>query len=541
VLIEGTNHDGRYDSNGSGKSTLLEGIVYALTGNTLRNVSVGDIVNRNIGKNTMSHLTLHKDAVKLDVRRYRKDDEKGDSLLVEKDGKDVSARLNKDTQAIIDNELGVPYKVLTNTILLGEGLSSRFTQLSDLEKKSLIESTLALSYDLGKVREYVNNKLKEMRLEVSRLSGSISTLKTMVENPTDHKSVTEYKVCLQSTIDIRNDLSSQLDEVSREVMNLQGKLTVLTEAKTTVETFHQEIFNLKQQETDIEYKLHSLDVETPHCELCGQSLSNEETKATVKGKYILEKDGVISKIQDFNRKLTQYPPLDTISSHMTLLTEKREETNKLMTDLQDRLMRVSQDIYRIEQDIQYAEKIRGNLSESKKQLESETAQVSALESSMKDYDYLSRLFSPSGIINYILEEAVAYINERLTVYTDLLIDKSYKLALSKGKMVLEDAKGSSYQSLSNGEKRRLDICIQFSLHDYVHNYCGIKLDTLFIDEVLDTLDKTGTENIIDVIRLKMDYCKLKRVLVITHNQDLKSKFDKVITVSKDEDGNSRLV
>ena len=138
----------------------------------------------------------------------------------------------------------------------------------------------------------------------------------------------------------------------------------------------------------------------------------------------------------------------------------------------------------------------------------------------------------------ILEVAIAYINSSMDVYTEILLDKTYHLEFDKGKILLKDNTGASYQSLSNGEKRRLDLCIQFSLHDYTHIYCGASIDTLFLDEVLDTLDATGVNNIIEVLRLKMDYCKLSRILVISHNSSLKPYFDEIITVKKESDGNS---
>jgi DNA repair exonuclease SbcCD ATPase subunit len=122
----------------------------------------------------------------------------------------------------------------------------------------------------------------------------------------------------------------------------------------------------------------------------------------------------------------------------------------------------------------------------------------------------------------------------------MLLDRKYQMKLGSGKLSLVDDGNASYETLSNGEKRRLDLAIQFGLHDYVHTYCGLQLDTLFIDEVLDTLDAVGISNIIDILRIKLSYCNLARIFIITHNTDLKSYFDRVLLVTKDAKGFSNL-
>ena len=105
VLIEGQTADGHYSSNGSGKSTLLEGIVYALTGDTLRGVGVNDVVNRNQKKNTCVSLDFYKGDTEYKVSRYRKDDKNGDSLVLLQGDENISKRVNKENQSHNDNLL----------------------------------------------------------------------------------------------------------------------------------------------------------------------------------------------------------------------------------------------------------------------------------------------------------------------------------------------------------------------------------------------------------------------------------------------------
>jgi DNA repair exonuclease SbcCD ATPase subunit len=169
-----------------------------------------------------------------------------------------------------------------------------------------------------------------------------------------------------------------------------------------------------------------------------------------------------------------------------------------------------------------------------------TLQLEVLRRDIESTDYLyKKIYASTGILVDILQSVVSYIDQRLSTYTTLLLDKSFRMSLTRGKLVLESDSGS-YNALSNGEKRRLDISIQFALHDYIYMNCGIGFDTLFIDEILDTLDTVGVSNIIEVLELKRSYCSLGRVFIVTHNTDLKTYFDEVLLVSKDSEGFSTI-
>lgn len=542
VLLEGVNKSGLYGSNGSGKSSVLEGIIYALTGNTLRNVGVSDMVNRDVGKDTHSHLTLINNGVETDIYRYRKDTKHGDSIVLIEDGKDISSRLNKATQATIDTKLNIPYNVLVNTILLGEGLSSRFTQLSDPDKKALIESTLSLSYDVNTLRDAANSELKKLRLSLAEISGAISSTEAAItnmeasfENPLSQEDLDR---CVQE----RDDLQIKIGLLRSEMEVIANKITVLTQAKKGYEHLYSDYNKAYADYNKVLESINNLNAApTPHCSLCGQPLSSAGSKEKVLSQYNEQLLQLKQQVTDLYIELSKSPSYDVIKETLTGLhdnyTKVKSEfdaTNSSYTNLVAKAADINAKIQASKVSEEQYENCRARLEE---------LNVSKLEGSesLQDYEYIYKLFSPTGLINYILEEALHYINERMKAYTELLFDKSYSFELVKGKLVLKDSTGASYQSLSNGEKRRLDISIQLSLHDYVYNYCGIKVDTLFIDEVLDTLDSVGIENIFDVLRAKISYCGLKRVLVITHNSTLKDKFDTVITVEKGSDGFSTII
>lgn len=536
VLLEGKNSSGMYDSNGSGKSSVLEGIVYALTGSTLRNVGVNDVVNRISGKNTMSEISLTSNNMDLTISRYRKDEKHGDSIVLLEDGKDISSRLNKSTQDTINTKLGIPYNVLVNTILLGEGLSSRFTQLSDPDKKALIESTLSLSYDVNSLRDKVSSYVKKLRSDISTLDGSINSMRAMIEsfNPSD--SAEKDKVLLEELKLSRETIHKEMNGLKGDLEVYLTKLKILEDSKLQYESLYSSYTDYTNKYNDLNIKLKSIDTDNSVCHLCGQSLNSVESKNQVRKSYMNDITNLISLINDVSNSLSSLPEYSVIVAKLADLQVAKDAIDQKYKSLELELHSLTSKIISLESDVNHKEKLLNNIEIYNKKVSEDSNVRDKSSEDLIDYEYIYKLFSPTGLITYILEDAVSYINDRLEIYTNLLIDKSYRFELMKGKLGLVDSSGSSYQSLSNGEKRRLDISIQFALHDYVYNYCGLKINFCFIDEILDTLDTTGVDNIFEVLRLKMDYCNLNGVIVITHNPNLKDKFDKVITVTKREDG-----
>lgn len=536
VLIEGKNYDGRYDSNGSGKSTILEGLVYALSGNTLRGVGVNDVVNRQAGKDTRVTLELSVEGVRYVVKRHRAHTVDGDSLQLFRDAEDITKRLNKDTQTLLDDIVGVPYNVLISVLFLGEGLSAKFTQLSDPDKKAIIESTLSLSHDFNSIRDVVNRELKSIKSTIDTETGKAQGIQRVLEgvDPKDKVSPEELALLDKKILDSNLEyarLYGEYTEVANKVSFIERAITDYDRDIRKLKDYDSQLEKLDAQRKSIESSTN------PICPQCNQELRDHGAKDTTLSHISKQIDSIadwrtplsesVSKISDIDVAKDTAQNLRDKCVHLSMILQEMHAENSSLANHKSTL-EAKKEVYE-------------KLSSYERELEDIKGRVETLNVSLFDHSYLYNLFSPTGLIVYILEESVQYINDRLKLYSAVLLDKSYEIIFKKGKISLLDSGGSTYQSLSNGEKRRLDIAIQFSLHDYVTTYCGKSIDTIFIDEVLDTLDSIGVRNILEVLRMKLEYCNADRIYLITHNNDIKSQVDSFITVSKDSEGISRIL
>jgi exonuclease SbcC len=93
-----------------------------------------------------------------------------------------------------------------------------------------------------------------------------------------------------------------------------------------------------------------------------------------------------------------------------------------------------------------------------------------------------------------------------------------------------------YGSFSGGEAMRINFAIRVALSRLLARRAGASLETLVIDEGFGTLDAEGRERFVDAITsVQQDF---RRILVITHLEDLKERFPTQIQIRKTRGGSA---
>ena len=95
-----------------------------------------------------------------------------------------------------------------------------------------------------------------------------------------------------------------------------------------------------------------------------------------------------------------------------------------------------------------------------------------------------------------------------------------------------------YKGLSGGEKARVDVCVLLALKDLSRSVGGkTVLNLSMFDEVFDSLDKTGVEDVCDLLE---EQAQKEQIIVITHSKDVEDRFYTRLIVTK-KDGISTAV
>ena len=91
-----------------------------------------------------------------------------------------------------------------------------------------------------------------------------------------------------------------------------------------------------------------------------------------------------------------------------------------------------------------------------------------------------------------------------------------------------------YDNYSGGEQFRVNFAIRLALSQLLAKRAGARLQTLVIDEGFGSQDPNGRQRLIEAINtIQGDF---KRILVITHIDELRDAFPNRIEVQKTSSG-----
>jgi DNA repair exonuclease SbcCD ATPase subunit len=133
----------------------------------------------------------------------------------------------------------------------------------------------------------------------------------------------------------------------------------------------------------------------------------------------------------------------------------------------------------------------------------------------------------------IIDQNLKYLNSRLSYYISQiglrhLIEFKNDLSVE----ITDLGKEFDFDNLSRGEKNRVILSLSWAFRDVWENlYTPINL--LFVDEVIDSgMDDAGVENCLTMLK-SMARNRNKSVWLITHRNELISRVNNVLHVTKE--------
>ena len=163
---------------------------------------------------------------------------------------------------------------------------------------------------------------------------------------------------------------------------------------------------------------------------------------------------------------------------------------------------------------------------------------------------LERAFSKDGIPALLIEQALPEIEMQANEILDRLsaggmsvrfaTQRDYKDSKRDDKretldILISDSVGTrEYEMFSGGEAFRVNFAIRLALSRVLAKRAGARLQTLVIDEGFGSQDADGRQRLIEAINLVS--ADFKKILVITHLEELKDAFPARIEVEKTQHG-----
>ena len=587
ILVEGINNnvEDSAKSNGSGKSSLFSGICWCLTGETISGAK--EVSNIYLKGKTEVQVKFTFDNHSYTITRTRNPS----NLFIEVDGVDKSGKGIRDTQKILEEYLPqVTSSLINSVIILGQGLPQRFTNNTPSGRKEILEKLSNSDFMITDIKEKLSvrkSSLEDSRnftnANISELQGSISTLNTL----------------LNMYINNLNDLSSsgdyelQIDKINLNIQKLKEDIESYETAKSETETLLNNCV-LSSEKLSSEYKLEqsklklidtkeleeeitsvNFDIKTTSnkiseidsisdvCPMCGQKLhgvvkpdstSLKENLAVLKERYS-ELQVSLNESNKYNIELQNSLDLEyadrqkELSTSIEALQADIINYNNSLTTNNSMLISESENLAKLQTKLNELENtkqhLKNEIENTKKCISDNTDKINDLRLTVDDISARLEIISKMNTLvkrdfrGYLLSNIIQFISTKSKYYSNKVFgtDKlDFKL---DGNNILISYDDKEYELLSGGEKQKVDVIIQLSIRDMLCKYLGFSSNIIVLDEITDSLDSKGCQNIFNLISSELG--DVESIYIISHHTDeLNIPCDDTITIIKDNNKISRI-
>lgn len=593
VTVHGKNNniDDFAQSNGSGKSSIFDALMWCLTGDTVRG-NIKNICNILVNDGCYVKLILDVDGKECQILRSKDHSEYKSNLSVIINGEDKSGKGIRDSQKILEDLFpDLTSQLLGSVVILGQGLPQRFTNNTPSGRKEILEKLSKSDFMIEDIKnraaeykkslsdsirqkedglialktqvEFNNNQIKSFYDKIEELDNRHSNINLeKLQRSFDDASISYSKIqelcdskrgiiedlnkkyndaLISKTLqveeinnkycDIVNNLKTLIIELNLEIKQKKEKLFEIKNIRDICPTCGQRIPNITKPDTaDIENSIANLTVK----------LNGVEEDLDLK---IKEKENELNSAENnfssssncLNCEISQInSEIDSYSNNLLLLKKEIEDLGNQLSEQRSLLSTYMnlKDTY--ESNISKAQKENVKFNEEILYINKE---LDILNNRLQILNKIITLVN-RDFRGYLLTDVISYINSKAKEYSNEIFNTTKIDVKLNGNNLDISYCDKSYESLSGGEKQKIDIIIQFSLRDMLCKYLNFESNILVIDECFDNLDQGGCQQIINLITNKLN---VEAIYIITHHTDIAIPYDKEIFVVKGKDGISKIL
>tara|TARA_A200000159_G_scaffold66795_1_gene61779 strand:- start:3712 stop:5439 length:1728 start_codon:yes stop_codon:yes gene_type:complete len=527
-------------TNGSGKSTLLDALTFVLFNKPFRKINKPQLVNSTNERDCLVEITFQLNGKEYLIRRGIKPnifDIEVDGSLLHKEADDRS------NQKILEESiLKVNYKSFTQIVILGSSTFVPFMQLTTANRREVIEDLLDI-----RIFSVMNNLLKEkMRIYKEQVKSlelkkenikekekmqrdfmeelenrgneNIETNKSKIE-----KLLKEVDVYMIDNARVEEDIHRYTKEME-EVAGAREKLSKLNNLRGKISN---KVSNITKE--------HKFFTENAVCPTCRQDIEEEfrlnrisdaqDTAKELKNGF----DELESTIKFEQERERQF---NSLTKEITNLTHGISQNNTRINLNQRQIRDLEHEIQTITSNLQNRNSEHEKLEQFRETLSKTIEDLSEKRQEIVYHDFAYSLLRDDGVKTKIIKKYLPFINQQVNRYLQMMdFYINFKLDEEFNETIESPIhEHFSYSSFSEGEKMRIDLALLFTWREVARVKNSVNTNLLIMDEVFDSsLDGFGTDEFLKIIRYVI---KNANVFVISHKQEMRDKFESVITFDK---------
>ena len=546
TLVLGENLDqGGDDSgsrNGTGKTTIINALSYALYGTALTNIKRNNLINKTNSKGMVVSLDFEKDNVQYKIERGRSPTFFKFFINNEEQIDDESQGDSRKTQEYLNDLLGMSHDMFKHIVALNT-YSEPFLSMRVNDQRAIIEQLLGitiLSEKADNLKEQVRNTKDAITQETLKIEATQTANSKIESTIASLQSNQKAWLAKRTTDTIKlKEAINELEHLDIEVeLESHEKLSNWNEHNNAILALKKELSTLEPALQRADKSVDKLtkdiaDLEDAKCYTCGQDL-HADKKAEIAERKKKELEDALAYQTEISGKLLEVTKglkdIGDINGKPSVFYDTAKEAYEHRQNVDS--LKQAYESKKNEQD-PYEAQIN-ELSESAIQ-EIDWTPVNELTTYKEHQDFMLKLLTnkDSFIRKKIIEQNLAYLNNRLTYYLDRL-GLPHQVIFQNDLVVEITQLGQDldFDNLSRGERNRLILGLSFAFRDVWESlYQNINL--LFIDELIDSgMDTAGVESSLSVLK-KMAREREKNIYLISHKDELVGRVNTILKVVKE--------
>ena len=546
TLVLGENLDqGGDDSgsrNGTGKTTIINALSYAMYGKALTNIRANNLINKTNSKGMVVSLDFEKDGNQYRLERGRSPTFFKFFINNEEQVEDESQGDSRKTQEYLNDLLGMSHDMFKHIVALNT-YSEPFLAMRQNDQRAIIEQLLGitiLSEKAENLKEQIRNtkdSITQETLKIEAIQTANSKIETTIESLEGNQKAWLAKrstdtIKLKEAIDELEHLDIEKElELHEKLSNwteLNNAITALNKEKSTLDSAL-----LRADKSFEKAKKDIADLDDATCYTCGQELHADK------------------KAEILERKTKE---LQDAMSYRTEVGDKLDEVMKALSDIGDingkpsTFYETAKEAYEHRQNVDSLKQAYESKKNEEDPYQTQIDELTATAiqeiswnsvnelTDLKDHqEFLLKLLTnkDSFIRKKIIEQNLAYLNNRLTYYLDKLgLPHQVVFQNDLNVEITQLGQDLDFDNLSRGERNRLILGLSFAFRDVWESlYQNINL--LFIDELIDSgMDTAGVEGALSVLK-KIAREREKNIFLISHKDELVGRVNTILKVVKE--------
>lgn len=530
-------------TNGMGKSSIPLIIEEVLYNKNSKGIKKADIPNRYINNGYSIELSFEKDGSEYYIGVDRKSNIK---VKLEKDGEDISSHTATNTYKSIQEVIGIDFKTFSQLVYQNTNASLQFLTATDTNRKKFLIDLLHLDNYVN-LFEVFKEAAKESNSKIVEVNSEIATIEKWLQN--NKLDSTIVLPLLDFEIDTEEDektfrsLSVELENISGKnkkilennkykellaAINIEEVQNSSIQQKESYDEYQKEIGNLDagmRAATKLLEKLENLGDVCPTCEQQVDSefkdslIENETLSLTSMGVKKRTNEKIVEKIKKDNREFDRLVSLQREWEELFRSIDNKLPTQPLdKNELEDRLAAVTSQLKEAKLEIDRVSRENEARTRANTRIEIIQAQTDGFLDNLKkaqqvleqqreldsNLDVLKKAFSTNGLLAYKIENLVKELEELANTYLAELSDGRFTLQfiVSNDKLnvqITDNENVVDILALSSGELARVNTATLIAIRKLMSSISKSRINILFLDEVINVLDDTGREKLVEVL------------------------------------------